>query len=318
METVTFLAPIAGRACHLEGLEANSVGEFLRILSLSSGLDDDGILLLFEHIIRDLVESELLESCEFHEALDGLLPVSHMTELLIGAFSGEHFTYFAPCLSKLCGGNVFKPGNDEWRMIRNNMSAVDFRKLIANIVENTCDKPHQIQAFLLEVFGERDEFDLTDTLRIILESNWILDILPQKRKAARLALTEYFAKPIPSTAKVVGDFCRDMLQLSPLQERAPAGVSDASVSSSSDSDVESRGSLDDFVVDSDEDEIEFESDEDSESQVSSASSESMKLKRKKRRYSSSSSSSGSDPSGKVGKRKPKGGKSKPSAMKYKK
>lgn len=313
MESVSFLAPIAGRACHLEGIEPNAVGDFLRILALSSGLDDDAILLLFEHIVRDLVETELLESCEFHEALDGILPVSHMTELLLGGFSGENTRDLGSCLAKLCGGNVFKPSNDEWNMIRNNMSAVDFRTLIANIAENTCDKPHQIQRFLLEVFGPREEFDLTDTLRIILESNWILDILPQKRKAARLALTEYFVKPIPATAKVVADFCRDMLQLSPLQERARDGVSDASVSSSSDSDVESRGSLDDFVVDSDEDESGFDSNDDSESEVSSSSSESLNIKRKKRRYSSSSSSSESDSSGNERKREPKGGKSKPVA-----
>ena len=70
METVQLLAPIAARACVMEDLDPQSKGEFLRTLSLCANLDEDRTQLLFEHIINDLADSGLLESCEFHEGMN--------------------------------------------------------------------------------------------------------------------------------------------------------------------------------------------------------------------------------------------------------
>jgi hypothetical protein len=306
METVKFLAPIAGQALRLDDVEPQSAGQFMRILITAAGLDDDAALLLFEHILTDLVETQLIESCEFHEALDNIISPIHMVELIIGAFPKGEEIKLASCICKLCSGSVLKPDSDAWRMIRSNMSPVDFRNLVAQIAELSCDKPHQVKRLLDDVYTGRDEFEINDTLRMMLESSWIMDILPQKRKAARSAIGEYFLKPFPFTLKVISDFCGEMLRLSPPPDRNDQ-VSDRSVSSSSDSDIESRGSLDDFVVDSDEDDEEGESDDNSEVSASSAeslaSSESERpVKKKKQRqfYSSSESDDESEASSESG------------------
>ena len=284
METVGFLAPIASRACHLEESDPQSIGEFMKTLCICAGLDDGLIQLLFEHIIKDLVETELLESCEFHEGLDNILPASSVVELLIGAFPDEPLK-LGEVFSKLYSGGSLRPSEEEWRLIRANMSAVDFRKMLVSVVEMSCDRIHNVSRLLTDVFASDEQFELADTLRILLERNFILDILPSKRKAARSVLVECFVKPFPFTRKVVSDFCEEALRLEPLEVEANDGhVSEKSVSSSSDSDIESRGSLDDFVVESDEDdEDEYSSSSDeSEDSASSGSESPSDRKRKKR------------------------------------
>ena len=69
MESVQFLTPIVSRACFLEDLDPQSKGEFIKTLCKCSELDEDKTQLLFEHVISDLVDTELLESCEFHEGV---------------------------------------------------------------------------------------------------------------------------------------------------------------------------------------------------------------------------------------------------------
>ena len=290
MEIVQTLAPIASRACHLEALDAQDAGKFLRILCVSAGLDDGLIQLLFEHILNDLVETDLLESCEFHEALDGILPSESLTELLVGAFDPQESVKLAEVISKLHGGEVFKPAKSDWQVIRKNMSAVDFRNLAVSIAESSCEKPHHIPRLLLEMYDLGEEYEIAETTRMLLERNWILDILPQTRKAARQILYKQFVTPYPFMSKPVADFCRDMLRLSPLEKEA-----NSDSSPSSDSDIESRGSLDGFIVDSEEDESSGSGSIDSDSEESASSDESF-VNRKKKRESSSDESESSEES----------------------
>ena len=294
MDTVKFLAPIASRACHLEETDPQSKGEFFHTLCICGGLDDDSVQLLFEHIISDLSDSELLSSCEFHEGLGDTLSAQVVIELLIGSHLPDDQEKFAQALISLYGGGCLKPDRCEWRLIRSNMSALDFRKLLAQMMEQTCDKVHSIGEFLSLIFSEED-FEFAETLRLVLESQWILDILPPRRKAARHSLYENFVKPFRFSKKIVDDFCLDFLRLGPKEEKAGT-VSDRSVSSSSDSDIESKGSLDEFVVDSDDEESEEEvsSESDEESEFSDEDSprrrKPLKKKLKKRPRASSSSS----------------------------
>ena len=73
MKIIEFLAPIVEKACYLEDLDPQSVGEFIRTLSRCSDLDEDKKQLLLEHVITPLVETNLLESCEFHEGMSAFL-----------------------------------------------------------------------------------------------------------------------------------------------------------------------------------------------------------------------------------------------------
>ena len=293
MELVRTLAPIASRACHLEEIEPQDLGRFFNVLLRSAGLDDGLIQLLFEHILQDLVQTETLESCEFHEGLNGILSSGALTELLIGAFSIDDPTKMVDCVGKLYGGEVYKPDKSDWKLIQKNMSAADFKNMAVGVIEMTCDKLNQMASLLMDIYDIEEEFEIAETMRIVFDRSWILDILPQQRKAARRALQTYFTKPFPFTSKVVGDFCRGTLSLSPLPVIHEED-SKPSLSSSSDSDIESRGSLDDFVVDDEEDEGSYSSDE---SENSSSSAESIPIrsvKTNKRNHISSSSSSDDD------------------------
>jgi hypothetical protein len=301
MELVQTLAPIAGRAVHIEEIEPQEAGLFMRVLCTSAGLDDDLTQLLFEHILNDLVETEMLCSCEFHEALSGILTTSTLTELLVGAFNESEPMKMADTISKLYGGESYRPDESDWRLIRKNMSTVDFRSMLTHVMEHSCDKLHQIGDLISKVYDSNEEFEIAETLRLVLGGNWIMDIMPQKRKAARKALELSFVKPFPFAAYVVSDFCRDALSLSPIQ--APAEYdTKPSDSSSADSDIESRGSLDDFVVD---DEDESGSLTSEESEDSDSSEDSPIHRKKKKRQVSSSSSSSSDSSGTYRRKKKK-------------
>jgi len=282
MDAVKFLAPIAARACHMEESNAQSIGEFLRMFCLCAGFDDSASQLLFEHILTDLVDTELISSCEFHEGLQGFLPVSVVIELITGAYAADNPQKFMGALVSLYSGEQLKPEGSDWRIIRSNLSALDFRQLLTQMMEQTCDKVQNIARVLSDVFGE-DEYEIAETLRLVLDGHWILDVLPQRRKAAREKLYESFARPLNFTKKIVDDFCRDFLRLSPPKEKV-ASVSDASCSSSSDSDIESRGSLEGFVVDSEEEEDEEENSDgsDSSSEESEFSEDNSPPKRKRR------------------------------------
>jgi hypothetical protein len=105
--------------------------------------------------------------------------------------------------------------------------------------------------------SDTEQFDIAETVRMVLETNWIGDILPSKRRQARQALTDQIVRPFPFTTKFVDDYVRDALRLEPLHVD---GLSQESILSdtkgvlSEDSDMESLGSLDGFVVDEDESE----------------------------------------------------------------
>jgi len=293
MEIVLTLAPIVCRACRLEDMDPQDAGKFIRTLCLASGLDDGLIHLLFEHILSDLVDTDLLESCEFHEALDGTLSAESLSELLVGAYQPYEGQKLAQAVTKLYGGEVFKPRRSDWALLRKNISPIDFRQLAVSLAETNCEKPHHIPRLLLEMYDADEEYEIAETTRMLLERNWILDILPEGRKAARQILYKQFVTRYPFLSKAVADFCRDMLRLEPLT------IEDGNSAStpSSDSDIESRGSLDDFIADSDEDGDDG-SDIDSSSSEESASSEESSLDRKKKHkiespFSSSSSSSSS-------------------------
>jgi hypothetical protein len=286
MDSVKFLAPIGSKACHLEDREPQSIGEFLQTLCVCAGLDDDAIQLFFEHIVSDLVDAELLTSCEFHEGLSGLLSGEAVIELLIEAFGQDDPDKLSQAIASLYGGGQLKPAREGWRKVRSKMSALDFRKLLAQMAELACDKVHNIACLLSEVFRDDEEYEFAETLRLVLDSHWILDILPASRKAARKVLYGKFVEPFGFTEKIVEDFTRDFLRLGPEKD---AG----SDSSSTDSDIESMGSLNEFVVDSnseDEDEEE-EEEEDESSEESEFSDDSYKRKRSKRVRSVTSSDS---------------------------
>jgi hypothetical protein len=289
MDLVQSLAPIVSRACRLEDVDEEDVGRFVRILCLSAGLDDGLIQLLFEHIITDLVDTQLLESCEFHSALDNVLSPESLTEILIGAYGSGPEIQLADVVVKLSGGDVYKPSKEDWKLLRQNMSATDFRHMVARLIQETCEKAHHVSEFLTRVYDQTEEYELAETMRIILEGNWVLDILPQKRKAARKTLHIYFGKPFPSMKKILSDFCRDMLQLSPLPASDEVD-SNPSLSSSSDSDIESQGSLADFIADSDV-ESGTDSDSSSDSEESASSEEHTTVRKRGRRSRSSSPSS---------------------------
>jgi hypothetical protein len=69
METIKTLTPIAGKACSLEEMEPMSIGEFFYTLCKCAELPGAEKQKLFENVLGDLIENELLDSCEFHEGM---------------------------------------------------------------------------------------------------------------------------------------------------------------------------------------------------------------------------------------------------------
>ena len=238
------LAPIARKACEMEDSDPQSKGEFLKMLCICAELSEDKIQILFEYILDELSESELLESCEFHEGLDELLEPSRMVEIVVGAYARVSTNELSRVFALMCSSGTLKPDSACWRIIRSNLSPFECRVLLSKIIEQTCDRLDQISDLLESVFGE-DEFEIADSIRLVLESHWILDILPQKRKKARRTVEEFLLKPFPFAKQYIDTFLIETLGFEDITPVA----GDRRDGSSSDSDIESRGSLDDFVVD---------------------------------------------------------------------
>ena len=277
MDTVKVLVPIVRKACNFEDSGPEFIGQFLRTICLCAEMESDKIQILFEHIFNDLLNSQLLESCEFHEGLDGLLEPRRMVQIIIGAYLNESEEAFSTVLTTLCSSSSIELDKDCWRLVRSNMSAVQFRAMLVRIVELSCDNTHAISTMLEEVYERFEEFEIAETIRLILDTHWLLDIIPQKRKKARKVIEEYFLVPFPFAQQIVDEFLTDVLRFDDIDqirdsEKISDQISVDRVSASSDSDVESRGSLEDFVVD------------DSESSVSSSSSDDKpKQKHKKQK-----------------------------------
>lgn len=271
METVYLLSPIATKACQMDNLDPQSKGDFLRLLCVCSDLDQDKCQLLFECIIDALRESELLASCEFHEGLDGVLTSRRLSEVIFGAYPEGSAEQISEIVIDLYSSKLLKPDRETWELFRTNLSSTEFRQMLVKLGEASCDNVFEISRVLEDVFDPEEDFEIAECIRMVLDTHWIMDILPQKRKAASRMLHEVFTRPYPSAKKAVDDFCEEVLRVEPRSGEPEA----AKVASpSSDSDVESRGSLDAFVVDSDEDEAASESASSSESELSSSASSS--------------------------------------------
>lgn len=244
--------------------------------------------------------------------LGQVIPTKDMVSAILDTYVDKHQTRLAPVLAKLCGDGCLRPTGDDWDTIRLRVSNVDFREMMVKVIELRGNGLKGTMKFLCDVFRPSENFEVSECIRMILESAWILDFLPTKKKKARQFLHDTVLTVFPFAKKPVDDFVIDYLGLEPLPSVIPAKKEH--LSSSSDSDVESRGSLDDFVVDEDEDDEGEEDDEESEvsgssGSESSGSSESessdssessadekqiRKKTDKKRRKTVSSSSSNSD------------------------
>jgi hypothetical protein len=258
MDPGKVLAQIAGRACYMEDVDPQAKGSFIKILMQCSGFTQDQCQFLLESILDDLVETGTLQSCEFHEGLDGSIESDRMLELIIKAFRSETGSEAGKVFVDLFAVGRIKPSRHGWNYLKGNMGRNEFRSLLTRIMEDSFDKLSQIPKLLLSVYdAETEEFDIGETIRLVLDTNWIGDILPSKRRQAREALFNQIINPFPFTRKIVNDYVRDTLRLEPLHE---VGLSQESVVSErgrpisdDDSDQESLGSLEDFVVDEESD-----------------------------------------------------------------
>ena len=222
-----------------------------------------------------------------------LLSTQRIIELLVSGYTGESGDKLGEVVATLCGAKSIKPDKKSWELIRFHMSSVDFRNMLVKMMEGSLDRPQQLYKLLDLVYDSEEDFEVAETLRLVLQSNWILDILPSKKKLARKTLNELFVRPFPFTKKVVDEFVEEVLRLEPLPVHPKdelVNPDSVSISAgSSDSDIESRGSLDDFVVDSEEDGEEDSGSAGTESELSSNYSEDEPvIKKKKRKLSSSS------------------------------
>ncbi len=176
-----------------------------------------------------------------------------MIVTLVDTYSDKRQSQLAPVIAKLCGDGYLRPTGDDWDIIRLRVSDVDFRNLIVKVIELRGNGLKGSMKFLLAVFRPGENFEVSECVRLILDSSWVLDFLPSKKKKTREMLNDVVVKVIPFARKVVDDFVIDYLGLEPLPSDTPLVEDIASASSSSGSDMESKGSLEDFVVDEDED-----------------------------------------------------------------
>jgi len=302
MESSKVLAQIAGRSCHMEDLEPMARGSFLKTLIQCAELDSSEAQRLLEYILADLVGSGSLKSCEFHEGLDGIIQSDMMIELLSMAYPCESGEEFGKVFVDLYAVGRLKPSHRGWKFVRSSMGRTEFREMLVRLMEESFDRVSQIPKLLENVYDpESEQFDIAETVRMVLETNWISDILPSKRRQARQALSDHIVRAFPFTVKFVDDYVRDALRLEPLQAD---GLSQESVVSkrnglpplSDDSELESLGSLDDFVVNDDDDESGSSSDNSSSSSDYSdpqPKRKKPKTKQKKKSYSSVSDDDGS-------------------------
>jgi hypothetical protein len=124
-----------------------------------------------------------------------------------------------------------------------------------SVMEVQSDSFHDILDFLRTVYSsDSDEFDVNETVRVLLDRNWLLDLLPSKRKAARRVLYDSLVGTYPFTKVLVDSYVLEVLGADPEAVPAPRKTEESDESggseSSEGSDIESRGSIDDFVVDS--------------------------------------------------------------------
>ena len=303
MEFSKVLARIAGRSCHMEDVEPMARGSFIRTLVRCAEMEPAETQSLFEYILADLVGTGSLKSCEFHEGLDGIIDSDRMIEILVMAYPCETGESFGKIFVDLFAVGRLKPSQRGWNFVRSSMGRSEFRAMLVRLMEESFDRLSQIPKLLGTVYDiDSEQFDIAETIRLALDTNWISDILPSKRRQARQALSEQFVRPFPFAVKYVDDFVRDALRLEPLQAD---GMSQESILSqpngvrplSDDSDLESLGSLDDFVVDDDENDGSGDSSDDSSSSSNYSDPEpkrkKSKLKRKKKSYSSVSDGSSS-------------------------
>jgi len=305
MELVQTLAPIASRACFADDVDEQTKGIFLRMLAQSADLTQQQSLQLFETIVEQLVESNLLESAEFHEGLSGLISSNDLMHLLIHAYPSESGEKLGSVVVTLFSVGHLKPDYYGWHELRQSMEKAECRTMLVKLMEESFDRINQIPKFLRVVFeDESDDFDVCETIRQVLETNWIMDIIPTSRKAARRSLEDHIVHAFPFAKKVVDDFVQEALRLDPLVVLVDnKDQDDKSVKESSDSEIESAGSLEDFVVnESDGDGTNSNSDDESDSSslVSSNYSdndESPQAKKKQRKKIESSDDDSSSSSG---------------------
>ena len=219
--------------------------------------------------------------------LGDFLPAGRMLELLVGGYPSESSDRLGEVVATLFGMKALKIDKDGWTLIRAHMSAPDFRAMLTQLFEMSCDGMHQMASLLSDMFNVDDEFEIAETIRLVLESHWILDILPSKRKAAQRILRGAIVERFPYTEKVVDDFCQEILRLEPPIDKVASGAS-----VSSDSEIESKGSLNEFVVDSDEEDGDETGSED-ESEYSSSADDESPVRRKSHMRNASVSSSSS-------------------------
>ena len=297
MEHAQVLARIARRACHMEDLEPQERGTFMRTLIQCADLDSHQAHILLDAILADLVGSGTLRSCEFHEGLNGVVDSDNLIELLISAYPCETGEEFGKVFVDLYAVGRLRPSSSGWSYVKDNMGRSEFRAMIVKLVEESFDRLSQVPKLLANVFdSDSEEFDIAETVRMVLDTNWVGDILPSKRRQARQALADQIVRPFPFTTKFVDDYVRDALRLEPLHVD---GLSQESILSdtkgvlSDDSDMESLGSLDGFVVDEDESESGSSSSSSSSDYSDPAPKKKKPVKRRKKSYSSVSDDSSS-------------------------
>jgi hypothetical protein len=213
-----------------------------------------------------------------------------MVRFLVDAYVDKYQARLAPVIAKLCGEGSLRPVGEDWGMIRLRVGDVDFRAMIVKILETKGNGLKSSMKFLTDVFRPDEEFDIAECIRLLLATSWILDFLPSKKKRARDTLYEQIVDVYPFTRKVVEDFITEYLGLDPRSDPT-LPTPPAPEVPSSDSDVESRGSLDDFVVDDSDDSEELTSND--ETDTSSSSDDEPVRKKRNRSYSESSDSGSS-------------------------
>jgi hypothetical protein len=188
-----------------------------------------------------------------------MIQANDLMQLLILGYPSETGEKLGSVVANLYSVGYLKPDYYGWHQIRQSMGKTEFRTMLVKLMEESFDRLNQIPKLLKVVYeDESDDFDIAETLRHVLETNWIMDIIPSSRKAARRALEDHIVSVFPFAKKVVDDFVSEALRLEPLvvEQQTPTKKeqSDKSILGSSDSEIESAGSLNEFVVDEEEEE----------------------------------------------------------------
>jgi hypothetical protein len=219
-------------------------------------------------------------------------------QLLIQGYPSETGEKLGSVVTSLFSSGYLKPDYYGWHQLRQSMGKSEFRTMLVKLMEDSFDRLNQIPKLLRVVYeDESDDFDVAETIRQLLETSWMMDIIPSSRKAARRALEDQIISVFPFAKKVVDDFVIEALRLDPLA--IVNEVKKQSDIESSDSEIESLGSLNEFVVDESSEDESDKSDSSSNSSSSYSSSSSLESsnysdetpQKKKRKISPSESSS---------------------------